>query len=351
MGPSFAATGPVLSDLRRLIVVSAAGAALAGLIGAPLVLQLVAFAVPMPPANLTATVLGSTVTLAWQSGGGAAGTYWLEAGSGAGLANLGRWPSVAPSMVAMGVPDGRYFVRVRASNADGASGPSNEVVVRVGCVEPAVPTGLAASVSGTHVSLSWAPVPEASAYVLEAGSAPGLADVAVIPTVRPGLAGAAPPGTYFVRVRAVSPCGTSAPSGEIVAVLGGGGTSTLPVYGMVDPITAFDPANPNRLLYMWDPAMQVINVHRDDWSTVRGCDREAYHVQGLLYNGSYLDTGRTTFYTDAMGQEVAATDPRALTQHVSRHYGLNPASSDDGNEAFKKHRSHCGLRGALGLKN
>lgn len=224
------------ADLRRLVIACAILACLTGLFGVPVVLRLLAFALPTPPTQLTAVVQGRAVSLSWQSGGGAPETsYWVEAGSATGAADLGRWQTVAPGIAANGVGDGQYFVRVRAANADGVSGPSNEVVVRVGCVASlAAPAGLAATVSGQNVSLSWGAVPGATTYVLEVGSAPGAADIGQIPTGAVSLAGQAPNGTYYVRVRAVSACGQSAPSAEVVVRVGM--PAPLPtIYGAVDP--------------------------------------------------------------------------------------------------------------------
>ena len=86
---------------------------------------------------------------------------------------------------------------------------------------PLAVTGLVATVSGATVGLSWtATTPAASVtrYLLEAGTAPGLANIATFDT---GLqtsfsASAVPPGTYYVRVRAANHAGVSAPSNEVV---------------------------------------------------------------------------------------------------------------------------------------
>ena len=92
---------------------------------------------------------------------------------------------------------------------------------------PAAPTALVAAVSGTTVVLTWTPPaagdPPAS-YVLEAGSASGLANQANSDTgsSTPALAATAVgAGTYFVRVRARNTSGTSAPSNEIVVTVAG----------------------------------------------------------------------------------------------------------------------------------
>ena len=82
---------------------------------------------------------------------------------------------------------------------------------------PLAPTNLSASVTGGIVTLTWTPSPGASEYVLEAGSVPGAANLvnAAIGS-QPGLTTLAPPGRYYVRVRARSESGVSEPSGEVI---------------------------------------------------------------------------------------------------------------------------------------
>lgn len=93
---------------------------------------------------------------------------------------------------------------------------------------PLPPVMNAPSVAGMMVALTWTPNtagPPATAYQIHAGSAPGLSDLALVavsatPT---GFAASAPPGTYYVRVVAVNGSGLSAPSNEVVVVIGSGG--------------------------------------------------------------------------------------------------------------------------------
>lgn len=90
---------------------------------------------PVAPGGLTADVSGARVTLRWSAPAGAPpATYVIEAGSGAGLANLhnGVTGSAATEVAVDAVPMGTYFVRIRAQHACGTSAPSNEVVVQVG---------------------------------------------------------------------------------------------------------------------------------------------------------------------------------------------------------------------------
>jgi predicted phage tail protein len=87
---------------------------------------------PGSPGNLIAVVAGSTVTLTW-NGGTNASSYVLEAGTASGQTNVVVADLGSPSttVTASGVAVGRYFVRLRSTNACGTSGPSNEAVVDV----------------------------------------------------------------------------------------------------------------------------------------------------------------------------------------------------------------------------
>ncbi|MFN7977814.1 MAG: fibronectin type III domain-containing protein [Vicinamibacterales bacterium] len=87
---------------------------------------------PNPPLATIASVSGGVVHIEWQAPplGWAATSYRLEAGTAAGLANIGTLPVNGLSFDAP-VPAGRYYVRIRAVNANGASVPGDEVVIDV----------------------------------------------------------------------------------------------------------------------------------------------------------------------------------------------------------------------------
>lgn len=89
---------------------------------------------------------------------------------------------------------------------------------------PAAPASLVGSVAGQVVTLRWSAPGgcEPESYVIEAGSAPGLANLASLVVGGVGLTVAAPPGRYHVRVRARNSHGSGAPSNEILVVVGSG---------------------------------------------------------------------------------------------------------------------------------
>ncbi len=87
---------------------------------------------PAAPGTLTAAVSGGLVTLTWGAATGNATTYVVEAGTAAGLTNIGALPTGhLDTTWSVPAPPGTYVVRVRAANAYGLGPATNEVTVVV----------------------------------------------------------------------------------------------------------------------------------------------------------------------------------------------------------------------------
>ena len=176
---------------------------------------------PGAPVLLTPVVAGNNVSLNWNAPtlGAMPSDYVLMAGATAGAADLAYFNTgSASTSFAASAASGLYYVRVAAANACGVGLASNEVSFTLGSDLPGSPRDFSWSVAaGGVVSLSWSEPtsgPPPTAYVVEAGSAVGLSDLATISTGSPvtSLMATAPPGTYYVRVRAITGAGAGPPS-------------------------------------------------------------------------------------------------------------------------------------------
>ena len=195
-----------------------------------------ATAAPIPgaPLGFTASATSTAITLQWTLaaavGCTAAPSYILEIGSATGLRDLANAPVGVISTMSIpvaGVPAGSYYFRVRATNAAGTSAASNEVPVVFGAapVVPGVPGTLSSTMTTTTMKLTWA-VPttgtSVTAYLLEAGSAPGAKDRGTLTLSASGtvLSGNKPPrGTYYFRVRAQNAAGIGGSTNEVKIVI------------------------------------------------------------------------------------------------------------------------------------
>jgi hypothetical protein len=130
---SLAATAPPGTYYVRVRSSNACG------VGPPSNEVLVAVMVPEAPTAFSASTIGFVVTFQWNPPAGhAPAGYVLEAGSSPGqrdLASLPLGPGTTMFSVP-GVPNGTYYVRVRAANTAAAGPPSNELRLVVGPPAP-----------------------------------------------------------------------------------------------------------------------------------------------------------------------------------------------------------------------
>lgn len=180
---------------------------------------------PSVPLNLQANVVGNNITVTWQAPAQGAPllTYIVQAGTGPGLSNVYSGPVGNVLTVSSPIPNGTYYIRVRAQNAAGL-GPATADIIAVVGVPPGVPTNVAATAVGPTINLTWSAPASGGAistYIVQAGTAPGASNLfngAVgAGTSASGMVG---PGTYYLRVLAMGPGGTSAPSAEASVTVG-----------------------------------------------------------------------------------------------------------------------------------
>ena len=172
---------------------------------------------PSPPANLLGTASGSNVNLAWKNTfqGGAPTSMLLDV---AGTITTTIPIGLSESFGFTGVPGGTYSLRLRATNAGGASLPSNEVTLSfpTACTGvPGPPTNVLAYQVGSRAFVIWEPPaagPAPTGYTLNvSGSFVGSFPV-------PGRAISSPigPGTYNICVLGTNTCGTGAAAPTVV---------------------------------------------------------------------------------------------------------------------------------------
>lgn len=97
---------------------------------------------------------------------------------------------------------------------------------------PVAPGDLTAEIVGSTVALRWNTAPlgfPPSSFIVEAGSGAGRTDIAALPVATTTFtATGVPPGTYYVRVRAVTPLGTSGPTADLAISVGSASCTSPP---------------------------------------------------------------------------------------------------------------------------
>lgn len=183
---------------------------------------------PGAPEDPAVTVAGNFVTLRWgpPTSGGAVAEYIVAVGSQPQAANLAVFSVGAAREVSAVVAPGTYWVRVLARGPAGQSAPSEDVSFTVvPPTPPGVPSALTSLVEGSTVTLTWQAPTSGDApvsYIVEAGSGPGLANLAVIDSGSPmtsAVFSAVPPGTYHVRIRARGAAGVGGATADILVVV------------------------------------------------------------------------------------------------------------------------------------
>lgn len=195
---------------------------------------------PDAPTDLEALVgsgdVPNQVYLTWvPAATGCAPTgYLLQVGTVPGASNLVTFPvpqAIGPGLAALG-PPGRYYVRARSVNGYGVGAASPEVIVDIpgtcGPTPPGAPGPLtvtvgAETVGGKEVYMQWSPPASGDPpafYEVLVGFQPGTTFLSLMAAKTNNSYGGAPPGVYYLRVRAQDVCGRNGPpSAEVVLVV------------------------------------------------------------------------------------------------------------------------------------
>jgi len=183
---------------------------------------------PGTPADLRATATGTTVNITWgaPATGGAPSIYEVQAALSPGGAIIASLGTTNTSLQVPDVPNGTYYLRVRAANAVGQSTPTSEVTVTVGTPAGLITLAPAGPVTlGQPVSLSWQSTPVMASYAVTVLSGPGIGGPATVVTA--GCCSAS------------LPIPLNAAPGTYTLVVSGGGITSAPISLEVLPAAPF----------------------------------------------------------------------------------------------------------------
>lgn len=177
------------------------------------------------PGQPIATVQGDRVLVRWDAAAAESITgYVIFAGTSSGGQEMGVFPIGLATAAEARLAAGTYFVRVAAQSGELTGPPSAETSFSIAeASATSVPTDLSATISGAHVVLTWRSPLGADVldHVVAVGGAPGSTNLLYQPTgsAATSFEAHAPPGTYYVRVHAMTNGGVTAASNEIIVVV------------------------------------------------------------------------------------------------------------------------------------
>ena len=183
---------------------------------------------PGAPFNVTTNTTATGIDVTWSapSSGGVATSYILQGGVTPG-GTLATLPTATTSITLPLLGPGTYYLRIKGINAFGTGPASPELTLIVGAggaVTPQPPTNLLAWTAGGRLTFTWsAPTTGAvpTDYMLEAGSAVGLSNLAVVPVSgRAFTFDPVPAGFFFLRVRSRVGGVVSVPSPDVMINVG-----------------------------------------------------------------------------------------------------------------------------------
>lgn len=267
--------------------------------------------VPQAPDSLTAGLIGGTVMLNW-SGVPGATSYAVYEGTAAG--SEGATPVATSSntnTLIKGLAGGKtWYFTVKAVNAAGTSGASNEASVAVP-LPPAAPTGLIATPGNGKVTLSWKASTGATSYEVFQGAAAGGESTVPVQTGLTGttatVSGLKNGSTYYFVVKAVNNGGESAKSAEAKATL-----ATAPATPA--SATAATGTSAGSITLSWSAVSGAAsyNVYRGTVSDGEGATPAAAGVKTSSLTVTGLSSGKTYYFQVTALNSVGAESGKSM---------------------------------------
>jgi len=200
----------------------------------------------------------------------------------------------------------------------GAPGPSADDIAGIRAIyppagtpttAPGAPTNLVTTSSGSSVTLTWsAPTTGGAptAYIIEAGSGLGLANLANFSTGNTATtfsAGGVGAGAYYVRVRATNAAGTSATSNESLLVVGGGCTGPPP------PPAAFTLTfnSGGTVSFTWGASASATTYVIEAGSVPGATNLAVANLGSSATSATFTGVGRGTYFVRLRGQNACGT--------------------------------------------
>ena len=320
---------------------------------------------PTAPGGLAAPVTGSTINLSWVASTDDVGVvnYNVHRGTSAGFAPSGANRIAQPTSTSYsdsGLAVGTYYYKVTAQDAAGnVSAVSNELSATVAdATAPSAPSGLAATVAGSSVSLSWTAATDNVGVVrynvhrgTTSGFTPGIGNRIAQPTGTTYTDTNVPPGGYFYKVTAEDAAGNVGPVSNTASATVADTTAPSAPSGL----TANGGAGQATL--SWTAATDNVgviryNVHRSTTSGFTpGIGNRIAQPTGVSYSDTGLGAG-TYYYKvtaeDAAGNIGAASNEATATVSAPPPVGLVGAYGfDEGSGTSTSDKSGNGNTGTL----
>jgi fibronectin type 3 domain-containing protein/NAD-dependent dihydropyrimidine dehydrogenase PreA subunit len=184
---------------------------------------------PDAPQGVAATpVSTSQIDVTWTPVASVTGYIVYGGTSAAGLIEIGT-PTTASFSHGNLIAGTTYFYEVVAVNASGASPRSTMVSAIIQTAVPAAPTGVAATASGTSITVTWSAVTGATGYTVYGGtSSANLTQLGTTATETYTQSNLTPGTTYYYAVAAINAAGTSNRSVTTSATAQGGTPPAAP---------------------------------------------------------------------------------------------------------------------------